>query len=164
MERHEKITQSVWNECKKASVLIVDSVELMAADTIRIFPFSPFKTQKMGFATLGNVVGGVVSRYLMYTAAVFPLKCATAQYHQTICVVLLHSRELLTFQIYHCIGMYISHSPFNDWNASLFACMHGCAVACAYYATKQTFAHRSSAAQLYFICFVNSCFRWVAVG
>jgi len=65
MERHEKITQSVWNECKKASVLIVDSVELMAADTIRIFPFSPFKTQKMGFATLGNVVGGVVSRYLM---------------------------------------------------------------------------------------------------
>ena len=60
--------------------------------------------------------------------------------------------------------MYISHSPFNDWNASLFACLHGCAVACAYYATKQTSAHRRSAAQLYFICFVNSCFRWVAVG
>jgi len=34
--------------------------------------------------------------------------------------------------------MYISHSPFNVGNASLFVCLHGFAVACAPCATKQT--------------------------
>ena len=34
----------------------------------------------------------------------------------------------------------ISHSPFNAGNASLFVCLHGCPVACASCATKQTFA------------------------
>ena len=35
--------------------------------------------------------------------------------------------------------IYISHSPFNTGNASLFLCLHGCAVACPSCATKQTF-------------------------
>jgi len=36
--------------------------------------------------------------------------------------------------------VYISHSPFNAWNASLFVCLHGCAIACTQRETKQTFA------------------------
>ena len=36
--------------------------------------------------------------------------------------------------------MYISYSPFNVGNTSLFVCLHGCAVACAPCATKQTLA------------------------
>jgi len=36
--------------------------------------------------------------------------------------------------------IYISHSPFNVGNGSLVVCLHGCAVACASCATKQTFA------------------------
>jgi len=45
------------------------------------------------------------------------------------------SRTYFKFDI-----VYISHSPFNAWNASLFVCLHGCAIACALYATKQTLA------------------------
>jgi len=36
--------------------------------------------------------------------------------------------------------VHTSHSPFNVGNASLVVSLHGCAVACASYATKQTFA------------------------
>jgi len=43
--------------------------------------------------------------------AVFPLRCATAQNHQSICAVQSHSRAL------------IYHSPSTTW--------HGCAIACS---------------------------------
>ena len=36
--------------------------------------------------------------------------------------------------------VYISRNPFNNWNASLVVRLHGCAVAFASCATKQTFA------------------------
>jgi len=62
--------------------------------------------------------------------------CTIAQYHQAICAVLSHFHALPTFKIY---GIYTAHSPFNARNDSLFACLHGCAVACASCATKQTF-------------------------
>ena len=40
-------------------------------------------------------------------SALFPLRCATAQHHQTICAVLSHSRALATFQILYTA--YISY-------------------------------------------------------
>jgi len=55
------------------------------------------------------------------------------QYYQTICAVKLHSRALATFQTQYRTGC-MSHASFN---ASVVACLHGCAIACA---VKQTFA------------------------
>ena len=40
--------------------------------------------------------------------AIFPLRCAIAQHHQTICVVKSHSRAFGTFQIYRNIVYCIS--------------------------------------------------------
>jgi len=60
---------------------------------------------------------------------------ATAmQYHQTICVV------LFSFSRTSNLIRYISHIPLKVGNASLFVCLHGCAVACASCAIKQTIA------------------------
>jgi len=50
--------------------------------------------------------------------------------------ILAHFQHSKFYTVYI---QYISRSPFNAWNASLFACLHGCAVACASCATKQTF-------------------------
>jgi len=46
--------------------------------------------------------------------------------------------ETFLLRISCCI--YVSHSPFNAWNASLVVCLHDCATACAQYATKLTIA------------------------
>jgi len=55
--------------------------------------------------------------------SVFHLRRAIAQYHQTICELLSH------FQYFKFKTVYVSHRPFNDVNASLFVCLHGCAIA-----------------------------------
>jgi len=59
-------------------------------------------------------------------SSVFSLRRAIAQYHQTICEVPSHF-QYFQFKLY----IYVSHRPFNDVNASLFMCLHGCAIACA---------------------------------
>ena len=41
------------------------------------------------------------------------------------------SRTSNILHLIRFIYIYISHSPFNVGNASLFVCLHGCAVACA---------------------------------
>jgi len=68
--------------------------------------------------------------------AVFPLRCASAQRHQTIRAVKSYPRAL--GGIPNLIYTYsISHSLRYAWNVSLVASLHGCTIA---FALKQPFA------------------------
>ena len=58
------------------------------------------------------------------------LRCATAHDHQIICAVKSHSSALAAMQHSKFNIVYITHSHFNAWNASLVVRLHSWAIAC----------------------------------
>ena len=84
-------------------------------------------------ATYLRDVNSIETFFLFRSRAKFPLRCETAQYHQTICAVKSRSRALATFYIYkekiikrfwsYHIA-FLSHETLH-W----LSCLHGCVIA-----------------------------------
>jgi len=70
---------------------------------------------------------------LCHSWTVLTLRCANcASTHMHSCTRQFAQCYLILTYCKHTkfYTVHISHSPFNDWNASLFVCLHGCAIAC----------------------------------